>query len=118
MIRIEGTLQEIFDKIAQHLIKQNKQSYCDSTSNCAYRGDNGLMCAAGILIPDSEYKPAFERKTWHNLTQDGIVEDKFSSEIRELQIIHDNYSTTVWYDKLIKFAYEYKLQVNFSKPEN
>jgi len=113
MIKIEGTLQEIFDKIAIHLIKQNKQSYCDKTSNCAYRGDNGLMCAAGILIPDDEYKPEFERQTWHNLTKEGIVENKFSSEIRKLQIIHDNSHHSIWYDELIKFAKNHNLQINF-----
>jgi hypothetical protein len=75
------------------------------------------MCAAGILIPDNEYKPEFEKKTWRNLTQDGIVENKFSDEIRQLQMIHDNSSPRIWYDRLIKFAYEHNLKINFKKPE-
>lgn len=118
MIKIEGTLQEIFDKIASHLIKQNQRSYCDKMSNCVYRGPNGLKCAAGILIPDEEYKPEFEKQTWRNLVSDGFVQNKFTSEIRQLQIIHDTKSCKDWYKELIDFATEYQLQVNFEKPEN
>lgn len=116
MIKIPDTLQEIFDKVAIHLIKQNKRS--ELNGSCAYRGENGLMCAAGILIPDEEYKPKFEKQTWRNLTLTGEVENKFSNEIRRLQIIHDDTYYKNWYDSLVRFAQEYKLQVNFEKPEN
>ncbi len=63
-----GSLQETFDQVAIHLALQG----CKSTSvfkvtgadrtkrQCAYRGDNGCKCAAGVLIPDEQYRPELE----------------------------------------------------------
>ena len=115
MITIPDTLQEIFDKIATHLLTQNKKSYLNGWF-CAYRGDNGLKCAAGILIPDDEYKPEMEKKRWSVLIDEILVENKFANEISLLQSIHDNRSVTKWYDELINFAQKHNLQVNFEKP--
>ena len=63
--------QEIFDKVASHLITQGVQATYrplinqgDSYPSCAYRGDNGTMCAAGCLIPDEEYEKDFESLSW------------------------------------------------------
>jgi len=52
---INLTKQETFDKVAVHLIKQGKQSVSGYSGGCAYRGDNGLRCAVGALIPDDLY---------------------------------------------------------------
>ena len=52
------TKQEVFDKVATHLLTQNKRSLEDTS--CVYRAKDGSMCAAGCLIPDEEYTPALE----------------------------------------------------------
>lgn len=46
--------QSAFDIIARHLFKQGEQSTSTSDS-CMYRDPKGLMCAVGVLIPDSLY---------------------------------------------------------------
>lgn len=115
MIKIPDTLQEIFDIVSIHLMKQYETSFLKGKT-CAYRGDRGLKCAAGILIPNNEYKPEFEKKTWHTLTAEGFVENKFSDEIRQLQIIHDFECCRNWCYKLTEFAKKHNLQVNFSEP--
>ena len=63
-----NTIQEVFDHVAAHLIKQGKQSLTDKKEGysysgiygCAYRGVNGTSCAVGCLIPDDEYKVVIE----------------------------------------------------------
>jgi len=45
MIKLPETLQEIFDIVSKHLLKQNEKSkspYMPELGlNCAYRGENG-----------------------------------------------------------------------------
>jgi hypothetical protein len=58
------TLQEIFDRTVRHLYQQGGPAYyqpeIDRPPSCAYRGDNGRKCAAGIWIPDDHYSTALE----------------------------------------------------------
>ncbi len=69
---------------------------------CAYRGDDGLKCAAGWLIPDSEYTPNIEGcgayfldgfrfaaplRGW--LDNSGNPGTKLGAFISELQHVHD-----------------------------
>lgn len=56
------TLQEIFDKVYAHLKKQGKPALGPGEYGplCRYRTDDGLMCAAGCLIPDDLYDPEIE----------------------------------------------------------
>lgn len=52
-------LLQMSERIRDHLTKQKAQSlsvrHC-----CAYRGENGNMCAVGCLITDEAYKPNIE----------------------------------------------------------
>jgi hypothetical protein len=59
--------QEIFDTVARHLFKQGHQAMRTITvggdvskQECAYRGDNGDMCAFGVVVPDECYSPDME----------------------------------------------------------
>lgn len=58
--------QEAFDLAAKHLLAQGVKSRekADSSSPyppaCAYRGEDGLKCAIGALIPDDQYSPNME----------------------------------------------------------
>jgi hypothetical protein len=114
MIRIPNTLQEIFNIVSAHLLNQGQKSV--SNGICMYRGPNGLKCAAGCLIPDEEYNPEFESNRWNVLVDDGLIQNKFKTEIVALQEIHDyapkndpEQCVIQWKTKLIEFANEYKL---------
>jgi hypothetical protein len=50
-------LNPLFSHIAQHLTAQRGQSLCyaNGTTSCAYRGSEGLKCAIGCLINDSQF---------------------------------------------------------------
>jgi hypothetical protein len=65
------TAQEVFDKVATHLLAQGKRSllFLDHEPEtggkirrevCAYRGADGTKCAVGCLIPDEKYDPLIE----------------------------------------------------------
>lgn len=61
------TNQEVFNKVVDHLRKQNAKSigrnpirFHSDEEYCLYRGTNGLKCAAGCLIPDCIYEESFE----------------------------------------------------------
>jgi hypothetical protein len=58
--------QEVFDTVCRHLYAQGKPAIMnrpqDVHPSCAYRGDNGTMCAVGCLIPQDEYQPSYEAK--------------------------------------------------------
>jgi hypothetical protein len=63
----EMTQQQIYDTVvaglAEQGFKQSRKLLSSApgvSTTCAYRGDNGLKCAAGHIIPDSEYKPGME----------------------------------------------------------
>lgn len=60
-----------------------------------YRGAEGLMCAAGCLIPDDVYSAAMEYTMSHNLEffQDWPSETK--RLITDLQSLHDS-GTQSW----------------------
>ncbi|AND75093.1 hypothetical protein pf16_170 [Pseudomonas phage pf16] len=60
----------VSERIRDHLIKQKFRSakpYNDGSAGtktfCAYRGENGTMCAVGCLIADEHYTPEMERKS-------------------------------------------------------
>ena len=86
--------QEIFDKVATHLIAQGKRSLGWGADYCAYRGDDGTMCAAGCLIPDDEYKPQFEGIPWVSIANDVPsfldAPDEDHDLIDSLQLVHDD----------------------------
>ena len=90
--------QEIFDKVATHLIAQGKQSLAPDPHHegevCAYRGADGTMCAAGCLIPDDEYDPDFEGVPWDDLEQPVLSLANAPQEVHDLitslQEVHDD----------------------------
>lgn len=116
------TKQEIFDKVATHLLTQNKKSYLPGYNNtsiskaCAYRGEDNCKCGIGILIPDDKYDPSLESKTVINndvllSLEDGI--DREDVEIIQflshLQCIHDLCPIEEWKFRLTVVAEDYGL---------
>jgi len=95
------TSQELFDYIASFLLKQGKQSRTPGGGgSCVYRGPNGLMCAAGCVIPDEFYDPRMEGEDI-NAVLEGKLQTKGPQRrfwkalgkheglLAELQAIHD-----------------------------
>ena len=50
-----NTLQQIFDHVIAHLLKQGEKSANVTGTQCAYSGCNGTSCAVGCLISDEAY---------------------------------------------------------------
>lgn len=121
------TKQEVFDKVATHLLTQKKRSY--DNGSCAYRAKDGSMCAAGCLIPDEEYTPDLEG--WHVTAcypSKGYMEliparpafvklfEGWDKEVvaflRDLQDIHDNINADTWASHLETTAKSYGLNTD------
>lgn len=110
--------QEVFDRVVKHLLTQMKHSTSESNQICMYRGDRGLRCAIGCLIPDELYRP------WMELTQiDQILEEvpALSQHIGEdlhllysLQSIHDCFKPQYWREKLVSLARNRGLVCSFT----
>lgn len=116
-------MQEVFDKVSAHLLKQNARSVaCGINSTCSYRGEEGRMCAVGCLIPDELYRPSLEGwAVWQPavnsvLGQCGIdvsPKSPMRKMLTRLQSIHDNESVGLWRNNLIGVAEEFGLAVHF-----
>ena len=118
-------LQEIFDKVANHLITQNRKSIDDSGNyDCVYRAYNGDMCAVGCLITDSHYNPDMEGESVY----DGQVMQALSDSLEisidylkvnkspviemlsELQHAHDYLDPEEWRADLVRVAHLFKIE--------
>lgn len=96
------TKQEMFDKVYIGLLNQKFERSMKNDgkmSSCAYRGDGGMKCAAGHLIPDEEYKSDMDyfSSTIMQLRSEGLLPRCFQSLseddllfVQELQIAHDS----------------------------
>lgn len=119
---MEMTQQEVFDKVATHLLKQNARSVVpesafDSGERCMYRGDEGRMCAAGCLILDQHYTTDLEAKTSistdvrNALIASGVPAGA-TGLVSELQRLHDDFSPEEWPERLAANAAEFGLIFN------
>ena len=113
-------LQEIFDKVSAHLLRQGERSVVvDGYNMCMYRSAHGLKCAAGCLIPDDVYHPDMEHQPFEDLPkQYAAIEAMFNGKavqlIQDLQEIHDMEHPEDWEDALFTLATREGLQ--FNKP--
>ena len=102
----EATEYDVIKQVGTHLLRQNKHSD-DGGVNCMYRGQGGLMCAAGCLIADDEYKASFEGNLWRSLVENEQVPDAHRLLVERLQRIHDDYPPEYWDFKLRKLCDRY-----------
>lgn len=98
----ETTTQDVYDFVARALLAQGKPSgdlYPGQRFHCKYRAEDGSKCAAGQLIPDSEYDPTMEGRSVNGLIKQGHapsltkwVGDNQSrlGLLRSLQCAHDD----------------------------
>lgn len=112
--------QQVFNKVALHLLKQNERSETKYPTRqkpiCAYRGQNGTACAVGCLIPDEMYRPEMEGKLVYTLMGDHVsTRTLFDEEVIDssllsaMQNIHDNTSVDNWFFNLVEFAKVHEL---------
>jgi hypothetical protein len=115
------TDQEIFNLVADHLLKQGRKSQTADALQCFYRGPDGLKCAIGVLIPDEFYGPRFEdtSSVENLLEQEPVLRallfegadtiekmDRRDELLASLQSIHDCFEVDTWKTKLDKLARE------------
>ena len=124
------TAQEIFDKVAKHLITQNARSNLlgdgvweeGNTNSCMYRNHEGLACAVGCLIPDDhviirKFNTSPIESVQHNgIDIDFLLPSDFSVNgaitfLRLLQRIHDFEPIADWPSQLRAVAAAYDLVV-------
>lgn len=109
-----ANLQEIYDTVAAHLLKQNGKAL-NNHDRCAYRGADGKTCAVGCLISDDEYRPAFEGKRVNSVAAFMFGEGNARVSVANVQLltslqrIHDSNPTDTWRQDLQELARRYDL---------
>lgn len=114
--------QEIFTKVATHLLKQNEKSMLPYRTICAYRGEHGRTCAVGSLIPDHLYDPVMEGSgVYGGAVHSALVDLNLvdpdtrympgsrAALLSDLQGIHDQVDPLGWKHELERMADKYKL---------
>lgn len=125
-------LQDLFDTVSDHLLKQKRKSKLapedvnedDNGTGCAYRGEGGLKCAVGILIDDNVYETRLENlgvgnsEVLHALRASGWGVAKGSKAeklLSDLQVIHDTAFVKNWKEELTELAEKNKLKLRGTK---
>jgi hypothetical protein len=106
--------QEAFDAAVEHLRKQGKRSQSKYSTDCLYRGPNGLKCAVGALIPDELYEKSYEGRAIKVLV---YTADNMSKLFRNvnidmlvtLQRVHDCVPAEQWEHNFECIAKRYEL---------
>ena len=108
---------EIFIKISNHLLTQNKKSV-NSAGKCLYKTSSGLRCAAGCLIPDKDYDPKMEGDYINGDVKNQLISKFFKDSgfsekeiylIRELQWVHDTKPIKSWRNELNLIAKKFEI---------
>lgn len=113
------TEQDIFDMVARHLLTQGKKSIRSTgippgvaPNNCAYRGEGGMSCAVGCLIPDKRYYRGLEGMSAPALPSYILKEYEEHIELLcLLQGIHDDHHEDNWKQCLEQLAHTYELSL-------
>lgn len=122
-------LQELFDRVADHLLKQGERSCVDEVAHgdelpkpqCRYRGPNGLKCAVGALITDEAYSPDIEGGAANRgdvrdaLLASGVRLDNYEEDgdvialLAGVQYVHDGREPDQWREALYLAASDFGL---------
>ena len=105
--------QEAFDKVARHLLKQNRKAISregEYNEMCMYRTAEDLMCAVGCLIPDEDYDAQLEGNAIEFVRDAVPCLGELSLQLLEtLQSVHDDEHPTDWHDSLTGVAANFDL---------
>ena len=123
------TKQQVFNKVAKHLLKQNERA-TNADGGCMYRGEAGTKCAVGCLIPDKKYTEELDYPEMgsSNLARSRAVQEVLEGEglqlfengkptemmdmLNRLQSVHDNTAPSAWEFHLKRCAKELGLKFN------
>jgi hypothetical protein len=111
--------QEVFDKVATHLLTQNAKAMLPEdeeypVESCAYRAPDGKMCAVGCLIDEKLYDPSFERNSIDDrylaeaISKSGVPNEAWQL-ITDLQWLHDARYPEKWESGLQEIADKHSL---------
>ena len=114
-----ASAKQVFEHVKTHMLKQNAKSLTNK-GNCAYRGEGGLMCAAGCLISDTEYEGIKidsltslddgGGKNWGWLADESYVPKAHEHLICDLQAVHDTVEVASWPQRLDLIARNHDLE--------
>ena len=106
--------QEVFNKVAEHLLTQKAPAIDPDSDCCVYRAPDGKMCAVGCLISDEEYKPEFEQDGIGRIINKGFLPNlkEHESLLLELQRVHDSSNGSFWKDDLIEVSKLFNLDMS------
>ncbi|RWB08803.1 MAG: hypothetical protein EOQ39_18680 [Mesorhizobium sp.] len=109
------TPQEIFDKVATHLLTQNAKSQDLLGGTCLYRGSKGLTCAVGCLISDEAYAKGMEGSAFTNLMEVWSMRlpvwfPANQQLLAALQRCHDSLDVDHWRSRLAEIADDFGLE--------
>jgi hypothetical protein len=112
------TNQQIFDKVATHLLNQGKRAMFHNPvtgkDSCAYRGQDRTKCAAGCLIPDDRYDrkmegfPVSAIRLFREISND----ENSVLLLADLQRCHDVLFPDRWKQELMSIAEVYGLDAS------
>ena len=105
----QATAQEVYSQVRKHLLTQKIQSMVEF-HGCQYHGPDGLMCAAGCLVSNTEYLPEMEGNGWEYIVQQGMAPAAHQELISDLQHIHDMKDPADCEHCLNKLATEFNLE--------
>jgi hypothetical protein len=113
------TPQAMFDRVARHLLRQNRRSKGADGRACKYRGLDGTKCAIGCLIDDACYSPSLEGR---GVEDPNVVQALRASNalpvadvenlLADLQLLHDFTDVGEWAGRLFDLADEYGLSTS------
>jgi hypothetical protein len=106
------TQQEMFDRVARHLLTQMAQS--TDEAGCRYRDGHGNMCAIGVLIPPDKYNPEWDQYPAASVGQADIMTAcGYGQEelplASALQSLHDSLYPHLWRVELRSVAESFGL---------
>lgn len=120
------TKQEIFNKVAKHLLTQNEKSQGPPSggSQCMYRSPGGLSCAVGCLIKDEHYNAIMEGVSaiYNSDVRDALEKslgpvENYRSLLNSLQEVHDCNPPVSWSTELASVASENNLTFTLTETE-
>jgi hypothetical protein len=110
--------QEIFDYVTPLLFAQGERSMLEGGTTCAYRGEHGMRCAVGFLIPDELYYRVLEGKSAMDVDITNVLstvittDDDLGLFLTDLQDVHDGWTSgekADLFDRFQNIAMRYKL---------
>lgn len=109
------TAQQVFDRSAEHLLKQQQRSTMEGGKGCVYRNANGLQCAAGPFVVD-EIKDTHDNNASFSAVPARYLilelqdcRDEHYDLIRDLQRVHDTINVCFWSYELQTVAMKHGL---------